>query len=202
LPRAFFARDPLAVARDLLGCVVTARGVSVRLTEVEAYAGPSDPASHAYRGPTRRTEVMFGRPGHLYVYFVYGMHWCANLVCQPDGTAGAVLLRAGEVVGGESLARQRRPAARTHPDLARGPAKLAGVLALTGPDTGTDLCAPGSPIRVRPGAPVPDAAVSHGPRVGVAVAAEWPWRLWLGGDPTVSPYRAAVRRVRATRDTG
>ena len=196
LPRAFFGRDPLAVARDLLGCVLTARGVSVRLTEVEAYAGTADPASHAFRGPTPRSAVMFGPPGHLYVYFVYGMHWCANLVCGPDGTASAVLLRAGEVVAGQTLARQRRPAARSHPDLARGPAKLAGVLALSGADTGADLCRPGAGIRVHAGGPVPDALVRRGPRVGVAAGGERPWRFWLDGDPTVSGYRAAVRRTR------
>jgi len=187
------------VARDLLGCVVTARGVSVRLTEVEAYAGTADPASHAYRGPTPRSAVMFGPPGHLYVYFVYGMHWCANLVCEPAGSAGAVLLRGGEVVDGETLARARRPAARSHPELARGPAKLAGVLGLSGSDTGADLCTPGSAIRVRPGEAVPDALVRRGPRVGTAAAGDWPWRLWIDGDPTVSAYRAAVQRTRRTR---
>jgi DNA-3-methyladenine glycosylase len=180
--------------------VVTANGVSVRLTEVEAYAGTTDPASHGYRGPTRRTQVMFGPPGHLYVYFVYGMHWCANLVCQPEGIAAAVLLRAGEVTAGEPHARARRPAARNHHDLARGPAKLAGILALTGADTGADLCHPTGVLRVRPPqTQIPDALVATGPRVGIAVAADRPWRFWIAGDPTVSGYRPAVRR---NRDTG
>ena len=182
------------MARDLLGCVVTASGVSVRLTEVEAYAGTADPASHAYRGPTGRSAVMFGPPGHLYVYFVYGMHWCANLVCERDGVAAAVLLRAGEVVAGQEVARQRRPAARSAADLARGPAKLAGVLGLSGADTGADLCRPGAGIAVYAGTPVPEAAVSRGPRVGVAAAGEWPWRFWVAGDRTVSGYRPAARR--------
>jgi DNA-3-methyladenine glycosylase len=190
------------VARDLLGCVVTANGVSVRLSEVEAYAGTTDPASHGFRGPTRRTAVMFGKPGVLYVYFVYGMHWCANLVCQDEGEAGAVLLRAGEVVAGEPVARARRPAARGTRDLARGPAKLAGVLGLTGADTGSDLCAPTGVLRVRPGAPVADGTVRYGPRVGVAVAADRPWRLWLADDPTVSDYRAATRRTRTAPQPG
>jgi DNA-3-methyladenine glycosylase len=177
--------------------VATANGVSVRLTEVEAYEGTDDPASHGYRGPTPRTEIMFGNPGHLYVYFVYGMHWCANLTCRPSGRAAAVLLRAGEVTHGEHLARDRRPAARNPRDLARGPAKLATVLGLTGADTGADLCHPAGVLRVRPPlAPVPDALVSTGPRVGVAAAADRPWRLWITGDPTVSDYRPAVRRRR------
>jgi DNA-3-methyladenine glycosylase len=190
------------VARDLLGCVVCSAGVAVRLTEVEAYAGVTDPASHAFRGPTPRSAVMFGPPGHLYVYFVYGMHWCANLVCRPDGEAGAVLLRAGAVVAGEPLARSRRPAARSAADLARGPAKLAGVLALSGVDTGIDLCSAGSGISVLAGQAVPEARVRRGPRVGVAAAGERPWRLWVDGDPTVSGYRAGVRRRSAVRDTG
>lgn len=194
LPREFFVRPSLEVARDLLGRVVHSRGVSVRLTEVEAYAGLDDPASHAYRGPTRRTAVMFGPPGHLYVYFVYGMHWCANLVCGPDGQAAAVLLRAGEVVDGLDTARDRRPAARSDRELARGPARLATTLAFTGADSGADLCAPAGWLTVLAGSPVPDRGVCRGPRVGVVGAAEWPCRMWIDGDPTVSGYRPAVAR--------
>uniref|UniRef100_UPI003B3B2274 DNA-3-methyladenine glycosylase n=1 Tax=Nakamurella sp. TaxID=1869182 RepID=UPI003B3B2274 len=125
LRRGFFARDVLTVAPDLLGRVVvrhTPDGpIAVRLTEVEAYAGPLDPASHAYRR-TARSEIMYGPPGHLYVYFVYGMHWCANVVSGADGSASAVLLRAAVVVRGPPHARPRRPAARRDVDLARGPA--------------------------------------------------------------------------------
>lgn len=195
LERGFFARPALTVARDLLGRVVCARGVAVRLTEVEAYAGTDDPASHAYRGPTPRAAVMFGPPGHLYVYFVYGMHWCANLVCGPDGQAAAVLLRAGEVVAGLDTARDRRPAARADRALARGPAGVAAVLAFTGADSGADLCAPAGWLAVRAGSSVPDRVVRRGPRVGVVRAADWPWRLWVDGDPTVSRYRPAVPRA-------
>lgn len=194
LPRGFFARPVLEVARDLLGRVVEGRGVALRLTEVEAYAGPRDPASHAYRGPTPRSAVMFGPPGHLYVYFVYGMHWCANLVCEPDGTAAAVLLRAGEVIDGMEVARRRRVTARAERELARGPARLATVLALTGADSGADLCSEGAWLRVLPGSPVAEQQVRQGPRVGVVGAAEWPWRFWVDGDLTVSGYRPARRR--------
>jgi DNA-3-methyladenine glycosylase len=182
------------VAPSLLGCVLEAHGVGVRLTEVEAYSGEGlDPASHAHRGPTPRTEVMFGPAGRLYVYFTYGMHWCANVVTGPAGHASAVLLRAGAVVSGLELARERRPGARDR-DLCRGPARLCRALALEGEHLGLDLLDPGSPVRLLPGRH--DGEVLSGPRVGVAQGAETPWRFWLAGEPTVSPYRPSVRRVR------
>ncbi|WP_337059715.1 DNA-3-methyladenine glycosylase [Kineococcus sp. G2] len=198
LPREFFARDVLEVARDLLGRVVrheTPEGVvAVRLTEVEAYAGEADPGSHAFRGRTPRTEVMFGPAGHAYVYFSYGMHWCVNLVTGREGAASAVLLRAGEVVDGLELARERRRAARRDADLARGPARLTQALAISREQGGADVCT-GGPLQVLAGEPVPDAAVSWGPRVGVAGdGAPTPWRTWVTGEPTVSAYRAAVPR--------
>jgi DNA-3-methyladenine glycosylase len=201
------ARPVLGVARDLLGAVVTARSsdgtVAVRLTEVEAYAGLRDPASHAFRGPTTRTAVMFGPPGYLYVYFTYGMHWCANIVCDVDGTAAAVLLRAGEVLSGRDLARSRRPAARVDRDLARGPARLAGVLGLTGADSGADLCSAGGAIRVHRPDSVGERAVRTGPRVGIRAAADWPWRFWLPAEPTVTAYRPAARpRSRGSEPAG
>ena len=209
LDRSFFDREVLEVAGDLLGRVVEHRtpagAVAVRLTEVEAYAGPGDPGSHAARGSTPRTAVMFGEPGHAYVYFSYGMHWCANLVCGPSGRASAVLLRGGEVVDGVELARSRRPAARRDVDLARGPARLAGALGLTGADTGADLCAPGAVLRVLPGAgpAAQSQPVRWGPRVGVSGpggdAERYPWRAWVEGEPTVSPYRAAAPRRRPAR---
>lgn len=190
----------LAAGRELLGAVLEVDSpqgtVAVALSEVEAYAGLADPASHAYRGRTARNAVMFGPAGFLYVYFVYGMHWCCNVVCGPAGEASAVLLRAGRVVAGEELARARRPAARGATELARGPARLASTLGLVGTDTGADLLDPASPIRLLAGTRVPDAAVRHGPRVGVAVAAEVPWRIWIDGDPTVSTYRPGTRRRR------
>jgi DNA-3-methyladenine glycosylase len=217
IPRDFFARLSVPVAPDLLGCVLehqTEAGlVAVELTEVEAYAGASDPASHAYRGRTARNAVMFGPPGHAYVYFTYGMHFCVNLVCLGNGSASAVLLRAGRIVEGEELARARRTAGprgiappektqrRTIPfrDLARGPARLCQALDIDLSQDGADVCVPESPLRMR----WPEASttarsaqrkVASGPRVGISRAAELPWRFWWEGDPTVSAYRPAVPR--------
>ncbi|HET7407755.1 MAG TPA: DNA-3-methyladenine glycosylase [Mycobacteriales bacterium] len=199
LPREFYDRPVLEVARDLLGAVVTHRGVAVRLAEVEAYAGALDPASHAYRGPTTRNATMFGPPGHAYVYFTYGMHWCMNLVCGPPGQAFAVLLRAGEVVDGLPCARERRPAARRDRDLARGPARLTQALGVDRSCDGFDVTTPVGDLVVREGAPVPDDEVRTGPRVGVTAAADRPWRFWVADDPTVSDYRPSAPRRRRAR---
>ena len=219
ISRDFFARHAVEVAPDLLGCVLehqTADGlVAVELTEVEAYAGQSDPASHAYRGKTQRNAVMFGPPGHAYVYFTYGMHFCVNLVCLgEEGSASAVLLRAGAVIAGEDLARARRTrgaASVASRDLARGPARLCQALDIDRELDGADVCAAGSPLRVRAGAgnparsamcwpggttPLEPPKIMTGPRVGVSSAAEIPWRFWFEGEPTVSVYRAHVPRQR------
>jgi DNA-3-methyladenine glycosylase len=208
LPRAFFGRPSQQVAPDLLGCVLESELpgglVAVVLTEVEAYAGQADPASHAYHGLTRRNAVMFGEPGHAYVYFTYGMHFCVNLVCLPEGTASAVLLRAGSVVTGEDLARRRRAATRSaRPrlparDLARGPARLCQALGIDRTLDGADACAPRSVLRIRPDSRATrPGMIRHGPRVGVSQAADEPWRFWVAGDPTVSAYRAyAPRRAK------
>jgi DNA-3-methyladenine glycosylase len=181
------------VARSLLGCWVVTEGpegrVALRLTEVEAYSGSGvDPAAHSHRGPTPRAAIMFGPPGRLYVYFSYGVHWCANVVVGPEGDGEAVLLRAGEVVAGEELARSRRPTARSARDLAGGPARLTQALAIGRDDLGTDLLAPGSPVRLHRG-PAP-SSVSAGPRVGISVATDLPWRFWETGAPSVSVFRA------------
>jgi DNA-3-methyladenine glycosylase len=200
LARSRLGGPVLDVARDLLGRVLEARSaagtVALRLTEVEAYAGTADPASHAFHGPTARNAVMFGPAGHLYVYFVYGMHWCCNVACGPDGVPSAVLLRAGAVVSGLDLARSRRETSRSDVDLARGPARLAAVLGLDSAANGADLCTAASPVRLLTGEPVADPLVQRGPRVGVAAAAEVPWRLWVAGEPSVSPYRPGGRRRR------
>jgi DNA-3-methyladenine glycosylase len=202
LPREVFARGAVEVAPTLLGCVIehqTPDGlVAVVLTEVEAYHGEADPASHAYRGRTTRNAVMYGPPGHAYVYFTYGMHFCVNLVCLPDGIASAVLLRAGRVVDGLALAAARRASGRQVPerDLARGPARLCKALGITRALDGADVCDPASPLRVR----WPDRRValdiSRGPRIGISAATEVPWRFWLTGDPTVSVYRPHAPRLR------
>jgi DNA-3-methyladenine glycosylase len=196
--RAWLARPAVAAAPLLLGAVVASdiggQRVAVRLTEVEAYEGLDDPASHAFRGETPRTRVMFGPPGYLYCYFTYGMHWCANIVCGVDGVAAAVLLRAGEVVDGLDTARLRRPAARRDVDLARGPARLASCLGLAAQQNGLDLCDPTSPVRLESRRTRRAAGIVAGPRVGISVATERPWRFSLAADPTVSTFKAGGRK--------
>ncbi len=171
--------------------------VALRLTEVEAYSGEGvDPASHAHRGATPRAEIMFGPPGRLYVYFSYGVHWCANVVVGPEGRGSAVLLRAGEVVVGEEVARSRRPAARLARDLARGPARLTQALGIGLDDKGAHLLDPDSSVRLHRG-PAP-SAVSAGPRVGISAATELPWRFWETDAPSVSVFRAGGKSRRRT----
>jgi DNA-3-methyladenine glycosylase len=199
LDRGELASDVLAAAVRMLGCIVetdTPDGpVAVRLVEVEAYRGADDPASHSYRGRTERNAVMFGEPGHLYVYFVYGMHFCANVSCLPAGEAAAVLLRAGEVVSDPGVARIRRPTARRDADLARGPARLASLLGLDRSANGLDVTSPASRVRLRSGEPVAPDLIRTGPRVGVAAGHDTPWRFWLADSPAVSPYRPGRRRL-------
>jgi DNA-3-methyladenine glycosylase len=204
--RQRLAINSVRLAPRLLGSVLVSdlgdARVAVRITEVEAYEGLDDPASHAFRGPTPRTAIMFGPPGHLYCYFTYGMHWCANVVCGVDGVPSAVLFRAGQIVEGAEAARLRRPAARSAAELAKGPARLAAALGLDRVANGLDLCSRDSPVRLtamprrRPG------VVASGPRVGISVAADWPWRFWLAGEPSVSAYKAGGRKALApTRQT-
>lgn len=205
--REFFGRPAEDVAPDLLGRYLvrsSAEGaVVLRITEAEAYAGERDPASHAFRGRTRRNEVMFGPPGHAYVYFTYGMHFCVNLVCLGEGTAAAVLLRAGDFVSGRELARRRRPRAADR-DLARGPARLCQALAIDRDLNGTDVCGADGPLRVLSGEPASPELILTGPRTGVNGAKEVPWRFWLDGEPSVSPYRLHTprRRGKAPADSG
>jgi DNA-3-methyladenine glycosylase len=197
ISRDELAIDPVDAAKRLLGCVLEAESpdgvVQVRLTEVEAYRGGDDPASHCYRGRTSRNEVMFGPAGHLYVYFVYGMHFCANVVSLIDGVPGAVLLRAGEVVSGVDIAASRRPGARSPAELAKGPARLTSALGLDRGHNGVDLTEPDSPVRLLAHTPVAADEIRVGPRVGVAVAIDVPWRFWLDS-PTVSTYRRGGKR--------
>ncbi|MCD6640928.1 MAG: DNA-3-methyladenine glycosylase [Nocardioides sp.] len=191
---SFLEAPVLEVAPRLLGAVLTHGEVSVRITEVEAYDGANDPGSHAYRGRTPRTDVMFGPPGHLYVYFTYGMHHCCNVVCGTDGAASAVLLRAGEVVAGLDVARERRRHPRDR-DLARGPARLCEALGIDLSHNGADLRSPG--LRLTPATtPASEPAVHTGPRVGLRHGSELPWRFWRPGEPSVSTYRPASPRRR------
>jgi DNA-3-methyladenine glycosylase len=183
----------LDVAPRLLGSVLRHGAVACRITEVEAYDGPRDPGSHAYRGETARNAVMFGPPGHLYVYFTYGMHYCCNVVCGPPGSPSAVLVRAAEVVDGLDLARARRTPARSDRDLARGPANLCQALGIEAKQNGHDLTRP--PLTMTPPELLADD-VRTGPRVGLRLAADRPWRFWLPKEPSVSTYRPAVSRRR------
>ncbi len=168
------------------------------MVEVEAYDGPTDPAAHTYNGRTARNWVMFGPAGHLYVYFSYGMHHAANVSAGPEGRGSGVLLRAGQVVSGIEIARERRGPRISDRDLARGPGRLTQALGITREHNGTDLFAGGEVTLTPPGEPVGDIAV--GPRVGISKAVDRPWRFWVAGDPHVSAYRpATVRARRASR---
>lgn len=221
LDRALLARHPVAVAPWLLGAVLTSElgataldpadpavplgaptsgaagpRVSVRLTEVEAYGGVGeDPGSHAHRRRTARNDSMFGPVGHAYVYFTYGMHWCLNIVAHGEEQAGAVLVRAGAVCSGLAVARSRRPGMPDR-DLARGPARLARLLGVTGPVDGVDLLDPRSPLRLeRPGPPA--RGIRTGPRVGVrGHGAAFDWRFWVADEPTVSGSRGPRENAR------
>jgi DNA-3-methyladenine glycosylase len=203
LSRSFFDRPVLEVAPELLGRYLvrtSAEGrIVLRITEVEAYAGEADPGSHAFRGRTQRNASMFGPPGHAYVYFIYGMWFSLNLVCGPEGQASGVLMRAGEVLSGEELVRKRRPKARNDAELAKGPARLATALDVDRALNGTDICTSDetAPLRVMTGEAAFDKHVRSGPRTGVGGAgAVHPWRYWIAGDPTVSPYRPHKPRQR------
>ena len=175
----------------MLNKVLVAGSRAGRIVEVEAYKGAVDPASHAYRGETRRTTVMFGPPAYLYVYFTYGMHWCANVVTGPAGEASALLIRALAPLRGLEEMRRLRPAARRDRDLCNGPAKLCQALGITGADNGTDLLArsktagPG-PVRLVDDGTPPPAQPAQGKRIGIRVATEEPWRFWVAGEESVS----------------
>ncbi|MFD5376957.1 DNA-3-methyladenine glycosylase [Streptomyces griseoincarnatus] len=184
------------VAPKLLGSVLTCKtsegSVSIAISETEAYSGAADPASHAYRGRTPRNAVMFGPAGHLYVYRSHGLHWCANVVTGTDGIASAVLIRAGKVIEGEDLARERRGEKVESPRLARGPGNFCQALGITAEHNGADLLT-GTSVMLSEGEPVPAALIRVGPRVGVSKAHDWQHRFYLAGDPTVSAYRLSPR---------
>ena len=194
MPREFYARGAAAVARALRGRVrVAGRGraaIAGRIVEVEAYRGAVDPASHAYRGLTPRNRVMFGPPGHAYVYFTYGMHHCVNVVAAREGVAEAVLIRALEPLAGLARMRARRGEV-ADVRLARGPGCVAQALGLTRADDGADLVRGRLWIADQP-AELGGYLVVAGPRIGIRVGTERHWRFWLAGHPAVSGPRRAL----------
>jgi DNA-3-methyladenine glycosylase len=194
--RTVFEAPATEVAPLLLGAVLRVDDVALRITEVEAYLGEADPGSHAFRGRGQRNAVMYGPAGHLYTYFTYGMHTCANVVCLPEGLASGVLLRAGRVIEGQDAARARRASSRTDDDLARGPGRLCVAMGITLDDGGADLAGPRITLQL-PEQPLPFAT---SPRTGVSGAGggeQYPWRFFVPGDATVSPYKAHVPKRRA-----
>ncbi|GAA2480397.1 DNA-3-methyladenine glycosylase [Terrabacter carboxydivorans] len=202
LPRSFFRRPVLEVSADLLGRHLAHGGVTVRVTETEAYAGLVDPASRVLSRPTAHNAPVFGAPGHAFVYFTYGHHWMLCLVTGEVGVPEVVLVRAGEVVDGHEVAAARRPGVRER-DWCRGPGRLTSTLGVTGALSGVDLCDRDSPVAVGHGQGLghePDGLLRTGPRVGVSGpggdGTAYPWRFWVDGDPTVSPYRPGVVRPR------
>ena len=190
LPRRFFAREAPQVASDLLGKLLVKAddGIVARIVEVEAYTD-TDEASHAYRGQTARNAPMFGPPGHAYVYFTYGMHWCMNTVTGSQGRGQGCLLRAAEPLEGLEVLRARRGAAKDR-DLLRGPGRLGQGFGLGREDSGTDLC-DGGPLFLADDGDRP--SVATGPRVGVSTAADQPWRFWVPDSPWVSVYKRSPR---------
>jgi DNA-3-methyladenine glycosylase len=191
LRRSFYDRDALTVAPELLNKLLVHGDVSARLVEVEAYTGRDDPGSHAYRGETPRNATMFRRPGSLYVYLSYGMHWCANAVCGPGTTPHAVLLRAAEPVAGLDVMRVRRTRARRDVELARGPGSLGRAFGFDRSLDGTDLTR--GPVRILDdGIPPPDRpGVSTRVGLGAGKGDTFPYRFYVPGDPHVSRATAA-----------
>ena len=194
LPRDFYRRDAVEVAPSLLNKAVICGERVARIVEVEAYRGRDDPASHAFRGLTRRNATMWGPPGYLYVYFTYGMHWCANVVCGEEGVAQAVLLRAlAPVCGIEAMREARealrpgsRPGGRRNRDLMSGPAKTCAALDLGGEHDGADLVSGDRGVWLAFDGTEPPEVPGNGPRIGLSVATEVPWRWWVPGDPNLS----------------
>lgn len=184
LPRTFYERATVEVARGLLGKILVHGMSAGRIVEVEAYLGSQDPAAHAWHGLTRRTRVLFGPPGHAYVYFVYGMHKCLNVVAEPEGSPGCVLIRALEPLAGMDRMRRRRPGARRLEDLASGPGKLTLAMGITRRHNGADLTS--GRLTIRGLLAEPGFAVEVTPRIGVRQAVDWPLRFLVAGSSFVS----------------
>ncbi|HUC36661.1 MAG TPA: DNA-3-methyladenine glycosylase [Acidimicrobiales bacterium] len=189
LPRSFYEADPRDVAPALLNKLLVGRGRAGRIVEVEAYLGSEDPASHAFRGRTRRNATMFGSAGRLYVYFTYGMHFCANAVCGPEEVGHAVLLRALAPVWGIELMQASRPPGTSHRQLTSGPAKLCQAFGIGRTDDGADLVTGDKDLVIADDGLSPPQRPGNSGRVGVAKAADVPWRWWLQGDANVSRGR-------------
>lgn len=186
LSRAFYARDPRLVAPELLGKVLVHGEMTARIVEVEAYCGAEDPGSHAYRGMTKRNATMFGPAGRLYVYFTYGMHWCANVVCGEEGSGVAVLLRAAVPMSGLDEMRTRRPKAQRDRDLLRGPARLCQAFGLDGAFDGTDLPTAAMGVTIADDGTPPPEAPAVGTRIGLSSGADLPWRWCVPGEAHLS----------------
>ena len=193
LPRDFYDRDPLVVAPQLLNKVLVVRGgpdelvrVSGRIVEVEAYRGLDDEAAHTHRGPKPRTATMFGPPGHLYVYFSYGMHWCANAVTSSAGVGDAVLVRALEPIEGVDMMFERRSAAGRTRDLCSGPAKLCQALSISGALDGVDLTEEASPVVIVDDGVGVVSEPQQTTRIGLSKSVELPWRWMVPGNRHVS----------------
>jgi len=184
LGREFYARPVIEVARDCLGKILVHGKTAGRIVEVEAYLGVNDRAAHAWRGVTDRTRVMFGEPGHAYIYFIYGMYECLNFVCEPAGQAGCVLIRALEPIAGIATMRRRRPTGKGVEDLANGPGKLTLAMGITRKLNGTDLTA--GPLQVRRPRSEPAIKVLTTPRIGITHCADWPLRFVIAGNRFVS----------------
>jgi DNA-3-methyladenine glycosylase len=199
LPRAFYARPTLTVARELIGKrlvrVIAGRRLAGMIVEAEAYVGRADTACHASRGCTPRTRVMFGPPGHAYVYFTYGIHWMLNVVTEPEGRPAAVLIRAVEPLEGLETIRALRPG-RSDRELCSGPARVTAAFAIAGPDNGADLVA-GRGLLVESHLDLPRGAVASGARIGIDYAdprdRHAPWRFWMKGNLHVSRARPGTR---------
>jgi DNA-3-methyladenine glycosylase len=185
--REFYDRDPVRVARECLGKILVHGQTVGRIVEVEAYLGVDDEAAHAWRGITKRTEVLFGRPGHAYVYFIYGMYECLNFVTEPEGRAGSVLIRALEPVSGLARMRKRRPTARRVEDLASGPGKLTRALGITRKLDGSDLVSGPLQVRAFENERAPDIAITR--RIGITRAADRPLRFVIRGSQFTSGKR-------------
>jgi DNA-3-methyladenine glycosylase len=192
VPAAFYVRDPRDVAVDLLNKLLIHEDpvhgpIGGRIVEAEAYLGAgADPGSHAFRGPGKRNATMFGPPGRLYVYFTYGMHWCSNVVCNPSGGGGAVLMRALAPLVGLDVMWARRPKARRERDLCSGPARLCQALGLTGDLDGADLAS--GPVRLLDDGTPPPSEPGNSVRIGLSPGKgdDSPWRWFVTGDPNVS----------------